>query len=40
MWSCQTGANFIAFRAVLGIAIAMRLPSSVGLITSAFEKGT
>jgi MFS family permease len=36
----QTGTQFIAFRAVLGIAIAMCLPSSVSLITSAFERGT
>ncbi|PQE28275.1 integral membrane protein [Rutstroemia sp. NJR-2017a BBW] len=36
----QTGDQLIAFRAVLGVAIAMCLPSTVSLTTASFERGT
>ncbi|PQE07097.1 MFS transporter protein [Rutstroemia sp. NJR-2017a BVV2] len=36
----QTGDQLIAFRTVLGVAIAMCLPSAVSLTTASFERGT
>ena len=36
----RTGDQLIAFRTVLGVAIAMCLPSAVSLTTAAFERGT
>ncbi|KAH8726550.1 major facilitator superfamily domain-containing protein [Phaeosphaeriaceae sp. PMI808] len=35
----QTGAQLVAFRALQGIALAMHLPASVAIITSAVPKG-
>ncbi|ROV94780.1 hypothetical protein VMCG_08887 [Cytospora schulzeri] len=36
----QTGLQIILFRTCLGVAIAMCLPTAVGLITATFPKGT
>lgn len=35
----QTGAQLVAFRALQGVALAMHLPASVAIITSAVPKG-